>query len=163
MPHKQYKRYNSTGLFPQSLGALLHRVTQPATAKKGSAYVKLLANWEEIAGLEIAKKCTPLTLTFPRQKYNEGKLTLSTTSAMAIEIQHLTPLLIEKIAIYFGYRVVERISIVQASTSPTDATIPAPNKQPTVTPQESMLTLNELPASLQDALGKLQKTMCTLD
>lgn len=108
------KHYGTTGLFAQSMDKLLAKVTAPALQKHGYLKARLFTQWTEIVGEEMAQKCKPHKLVFPQKTNADGALTLKVQNGFALEIQHSEPLILEKIAIYFGYRAVEQIRIEQA-------------------------------------------------
>lgn len=108
------RRYGSTGLFPQPMGNILDKVTAPVMQKQGWQQARIMVGWPEIVGPEMAAKCKPRNLTFPKGQKTGGTLTLRVKGAYALEIQHLEPLLLEKLAVYLGYRAIDRIKLEQA-------------------------------------------------
>lgn len=109
--NKRY--YGTTGLFPKEVSRLLEKVTAPAIRKQGWQKAQLMVAWPEIVGPEIARKCKPKQLTFPKGQKTGGTLTLRVHGAYAPEIQHLESFLLEKIAVYLGYRAIDRIRLEQ--------------------------------------------------
>jgi len=101
-------------LFPHPLKNALERATRPMAKKRGFTETRILTDWPEIVGEHLAAHSTPLKISFPRQQNTGGTLTLSTHPAYALEIQQLTPMLLERIATYMGYRAIDRITIEQA-------------------------------------------------
>jgi hypothetical protein len=113
MPYN--KRYGgTTGLFPQPMDKILAQVTAPVMQKHGYLKARLFTQWAEIVGEETAKKCRPKQLTFPQKQNVQGALTLRVEKGFALEIQHLEPILLEKMAVYFGFRAIDRIRLEQA-------------------------------------------------
>jgi hypothetical protein len=110
---QQERRYSTTGLFSQSLDKILPQIVAPALQKHGYVKARLMVHWQEIVGIEIAAKAIPNQLVFPPHKRIQGTLTLRVKTGFALEVQHLENIILEKIAIYFGYRVVERIRLEQ--------------------------------------------------
>jgi hypothetical protein len=107
-----------TGLFAKPIHEFVAEISKPAIAKKGFVHARLITHWSEIIGASMAEYCFPQEVTFPAGKRSNGLLTIATDSGHALEIQHLTPILLEKMAVYFGYRAIERIRIVQHGTIP---------------------------------------------
>lgn len=101
----------------KSLGALLPQATQKAFRKHGFAEARLLTDWLHIAGPLLGTRSQPLTFSHSRQKQEGGVLTVAVESGWALEMQHLEPVLLEKIATYFGYKAVAKIRL-QQRTSP---------------------------------------------
>jgi hypothetical protein len=113
MMEKKKRFYGTTGLFAQPLGGVLDKVTAPAMQKQGWQKARLMLHWPEIVGSEIAAKCTPYQLTFPANQKTGGTLTLRVKGAFALELQHLEPFLLEKLAVFLGYRAIDRIRLQQ--------------------------------------------------
>ena len=116
MPDKEDKirRNGTTGLFAQPIHNVLAKVTAPAMQKQGYVKAKILTGWPEIVGTELATKCKPRQITFKQKQQVGGTLTLRVQGAFAVEIQHLEPLILEKLAIYLGYRAIDKIRLEQA-------------------------------------------------
>jgi hypothetical protein len=87
-------------------------------ARQGFASGEIVTHWAEIAGEEIARLAEPLKLQWPRGPAGEASepatLVLRVEGPAAIEVQHLAPVLLERVNRYFGWRAVARISIRQA-------------------------------------------------
>lgn len=111
---KRTRYGGTTGLFPQPMDKILAAVTAPVMQKHGYLKARLFTQWAEIVGEETAKKCRPKQLSFPQKQNINGTLTLRVSSGFALEIQHLEPLLLEKMAVYFGFRAIDRIKLEQA-------------------------------------------------
>ncbi len=74
----------------------------------------ILKNWSDIVGEELAAYCLPKKIDFKKDARDNGTLYLMVNSgAFALEISHQTPVILEKINTYFGYRAVEKIKIIQ--------------------------------------------------
>ena len=63
----------------------------------------------------MADEASPDRLAFPRGARSEGILHITAPGAVALEIQHLAPQIIERINTYFGYGAVCRIAVTQGS------------------------------------------------
>jgi hypothetical protein len=102
------------------LADLVGRAVADAFAKQGFAAVEIVTHWEEVVGGDLAKRCEPLRLSFPRREdpFSVGILHVRAESAYAIEVQHLAPQIIERVNRYFGWRCVGRISIRQGPVIP---------------------------------------------
>lgn len=97
----------------KTLGGALHEVVAPVYQARGFAEAKLIADWLKVVGAEMAEKATPLKVTFPQGQQVDGTLVIAVQGGHAIEIQHLEPIILEKIATYLGHRAVSRVKIVQ--------------------------------------------------
>ena len=86
-----------------------------AFARQGFAAVDIISHWEDIVGPELAGRTEPLRLVWPRRDdpLSTGTLTVRVEGAYALELQHLAPLVIERVNRSFGWACVGRISIRQ--------------------------------------------------
>ena len=104
------------GKGPRALAAVLPKVAEPALRKRGFSAVEIITNWREIVGPDLANEASPDRLAIPRGARSQGTLHVTAPGAVALEIQHLEPLIIERINTYFGYGAVCRIALTQGPT-----------------------------------------------
>jgi len=98
----------------EALAGTLPGVAARALGRRGFADAGLLAAWPQVVGKDLAESCAPLRLSFPnRQERRDGNLLLRVEPGAALELQHLAPLLVERVNVYFGYRAVARLTIQQ--------------------------------------------------
>ncbi|HLD77302.1 MAG TPA: DUF721 domain-containing protein [Rickettsiales bacterium] len=72
----------------------------------------LTKNWEKIIGIKYAKLCYPKSINFAKTK--QGKLTIAVfNSAAGFAIENNSEILLEKIAILYGYKAIHKITIKQ--------------------------------------------------
>lgn len=115
----------------RALAATLPKVTKRALGKRGFADAGLLADWPAVVGREIAERCVPRKLARARPGGREaGTLTLKVEPGAALELQHLEPLLIERINAYLGYRAVGRLRFLQGQIGTPPARAPATPRAP---------------------------------
>jgi len=81
----------------------LRAVTERALGKVGQGLAQLLSQWLQIVGPDIANKCLPTALNFPRGKNANAILHITTSSAFALELSHQKPKIIERINAFLGY------------------------------------------------------------
>jgi hypothetical protein len=110
----------------QAIGANLPRIAKPVLGKQGLGEARLLGEWLAIVGEELARHCWPIKLSFPRGERRDGILRLRVASALALEIQHREPVLLERINGYFGYRAVIRLALVQGGAPLAEGSAPPP-------------------------------------
>ena len=91
---------------PRAIGAVLPAVTRPAFRAAGPAAAQLLADWPAIIGPSLA------AVTSPR-RFTGGTLTLGCAGPVALELQHLSGQLIERINGHLGRVAVQRLRFVQ--------------------------------------------------
>lgn len=97
---------------PIPLGLALGESVAHACVKRGFNETRLISEWPAIVGQTIAKVSYPQKITGQR---TGGAITLHivTEGPYALELQHLEPQLLEKMAVYFGYRYITRIQLHQ--------------------------------------------------
>ena len=97
---------------PRSLATMLPDVAKRTLRRRGLAEVSIIADWPSIVGPVLAAASSPRQLTYPRGKRAGGTLHITVAGSIATELQHLEPLVLERINGYFGYRAVERLRFV---------------------------------------------------
>ncbi len=92
----------------------------PACRRRGFATVDLVAHWPDIVGPAYAETTAPERLSWPRRPAGVGDddhepalLTVRCSGGVALRLTHELPQVIERINMFFGYRCVGRIRIVQ--------------------------------------------------
>lgn len=99
----------------KKLSGILTEVTKPAFDRLGFVNGQLISKWREIVGDDIAAETFPNKVVFQKEAKDNGILHMHVNSESAIRIQYLEPVIIEKIAVYFGYKAISRIKIFQKS------------------------------------------------
>jgi hypothetical protein len=114
------------------LSVLLSDVFSEAYAKQGFAARELVTRWAEIAGADIARHSEPLKMQWPRpvegQPQEPATLVLRVEGPMALEIQHSSDVILERVNRFFGWSAVGRLALRQAPLSRRDR--PAPSRAP---------------------------------
>ncbi len=96
--------------------ALLQGRIRDASATRGFAQSRLLTQWAEIAGPEIAGIARPVEVSYGRGGIG-ATLVLLTTGAHAPMLEMQAPKLRERVNAIYGYNAISRIRITQ--TAPT--------------------------------------------
>ncbi len=94
-------------------GVAVAELTKPLHHKRGLASAGLINAWRQIIGADMATQCSPQKLVRGPDGV-DGTLHLRVWGPLALELQHLTPQLIERINGYYGYRAVARLAFHQA-------------------------------------------------
>lgn len=102
----------------RSLSAVAGPIARTALGKRFAALGALLEDWPHIVGAELAGRTQPAKLDFPHGQRRGGVLSIRTASADALELQHETPRILERLNGHFGYRAVDRIKLIQAPPKP---------------------------------------------
>lgn len=114
---KLKKRYG--GL--RALSNLAPGLTDPLFRKRGFVEGRIPRDWEQIVGTDLARCCMPESLDFPRNRRDGATLRVVALPGRALEIQHLSPQIIERVNGHFGWAAVARLTIRQGL-------LPAPPK-----------------------------------
>lgn len=109
-----------------SLAVTLPKVTRRTLGRHGLAEGGLVTDWVAIVGATIAERSLPLRLSFTGGERREGTLHVRVSGALALELQHLEPQILERINGYFGYRAVGRLRIHQGPVP----NLPEPRRPP---------------------------------
>jgi hypothetical protein len=117
------------------LSALLGSTINDVFAKQGFASRELVTRWAEIAGSNVAAHSEPLKIQWPRPVENQptepATLVLRVEGPMALEIQHTSDVILERVNRFLGWKAVGRIALRQAPLSRRPA--PKPRKKPDAT------------------------------
>src|SRR5437763_16811849 len=107
--------------FAKPLSLMLGDVFAAAYAKQGFAARELVTRWAEIAGPEIAAHAEPLKIQWPRpvegQPQEPATLVLRVDGPMALEIQHASDVVLQRVNRFFGWSAVGRLALRQATLS----------------------------------------------
>ena len=151
---------------PRPVSDLLPGLTKDVFGRKSQLFGKMLAQWEHIAGSEIALRTLPIDLKFSRTKNakdsQQAILNLAVQSSYALEFTYQKNLLIERLNTFFGYPAVKDIKIVQNSEILNQKDVPAAKSRPvTVQEQQNIDRLVDdiKENDLQDALKNLGKAI----
>jgi len=154
------------GKGPRALAAVLPKVAEPTLRKRGFSAVEIITNWREIVGPDLANEASPDRLAFPRGARSQGTLHVTAPGAVALEIQHLEPLIIERVNTYLGYGAVCRIALTQGpARKRPDARKKVPAKPRPVNPirqaEIDADTVGIASEPLRDALRGLGKSVAS--
>lgn len=107
---------------PRALAASIGALSKRVLGKRGFAEAELVTDWASVVGPELAAGCQPERLSFPAGKRDGGTLRILVTGGFATELQHMEPMVLDRINGYFGYRAVARLTLVHAAPPRTRRT-----------------------------------------
>jgi len=147
--------------FPQArrLGDLVGRCLSKTLARQGFASTELVTRWAEIVGPEIAAHAEPVKILWARHADADAPepatLVLRVEGPVAIEIQHLSGVIIERVNRFFGWRAISRIALRQAPLIFRDEARPvaAPSAERTAAIAATLTDVAD--ADLRQALARL--------
>ena len=146
----------------KALAGALSRVTARAFGRRGLAEAGLVADWPAIVGAELAHVLLPRGLAFPKRgERRDGTLTLRVEPGFATAVQHLEPMVIERINGYLGYPAVGRLRLQHG---PLSANRPMPAKTAPEPPAEATRALDARLGQIDDpelaaALARLGRAL----
>jgi hypothetical protein len=127
--------------FPRPLSELLGATLSDALKTQGFASAEIIARWADIAGPEIAAHSEPMKINWPRHTGSAGSgtgdeppepatLMLRVEGPAAIEIQHLSAVILERVNRFFGWQAIGRIALRQAPLRRQQPPAPPPPPDP---------------------------------
>ncbi len=113
----------------RALSQTVSKITQKSFEKQGFAEQEVIANWHLIVGETLADISVPVKISRPRGKAGDGSvMQVRVDQAGALDFQHLSPIIVDRINTYYGYRAIERISILQGPVVKADKPASKPNR-----------------------------------
>lgn len=97
----------------RAVSDMLPDVGRASFRRFGFVQSSVVTRWREIVGERYAGVSTPESIRFPHGKRSEGVLTLVVEGAHAPMMQHVSPVIIERVNRFFGYPAVERVAFKQ--------------------------------------------------
>ena len=98
---------------PRPASAALADVTKATFRKRGFARREILTQWPTIVGELMARYSCPERLQFGRDRNEGATLVVRAGSGFATELEHLHPVVLDRINTFFGYQAVARLTIIQ--------------------------------------------------
>ncbi|MET0426991.1 MAG: DciA family protein [Microvirga sp.] len=94
----------------------------PSLAAQGFAAADVITAWPEIVGARLAEFTQPLKIEWkkrrfpgdPDQRPEPATLVVRVEGAFALELQHLAPIVIERVNAHYGWRCIGRLAMRQA-------------------------------------------------
>jgi hypothetical protein len=143
----------------RSLADLANGFLADAFKKQGFASTELVARWQDIAGPEIAAHAEPIKLQWRRAPDGEpsepATLVLRVEGPAAIEIQHQSNVILERVNRFFGWQAVGRIALRQAPLARRPAPRPASRPDPAAAERVAASLTAVGDDDLRMALGRL--------
>src|SRR5215470_17111932 len=104
--------------FPRPLSDLLSATLTDVLKAQGFASTEIISRWPDIVGTEIAAHSEPIKITWPRANREEtaepATLVLRVEGPAALEIQHLSAVILERVNRLFGWQAIGRLALRQA-------------------------------------------------
>ena len=121
-------------LFAKPLAAILGKTIDEVFARQGFASRELVTRWTEIAGADIAAHSQPMKVQWPRgvgdAPPEPATLVLRVEGPMALEIQHQSGVILERVNRFLGWQAVGRLALRQAPLTRPEKRIAPPGPDP---------------------------------
>lgn len=140
------------------LSELLASCLSETFARQGFASAEIVTRWAEIVGAEIAEHSQPLKIQWPRGEKDTGgvaTLVLRVEGPRAIEVQHLSGVILERVNRFFGWQAVGRLALRQAPLARRPAKILPRPLDPAVTADLAARMPETMDTDLRQALARL--------
>ena len=145
--------------FPRPLSELTGATLSDAFKAQGFASAEILARWTDIVGPEVAAHSEPLRINWPRVQGQEAPepatLVLRVEGPAALEIQHLSGLILERVNRFFGWQAVGRLALRQAPLRRREQPSPPAPPDPAVTARIAEGLPEVTDDALRQALARL--------
>src|SRR5262245_39506643 len=151
---------------PKAIGGLAQRLTSSLVQRRaqdrgkgygkrqGGALARLKAEWPAIAGPELARVSQPEALLSARGRSGKA-LRLRVPGASALEVQHRSGQLIERVNAYFGHKVIDDIRLVQGAIAQRTTPAPIPAPDPKIAAEMEQRAASVQDPELRAALARL--------
>lgn len=142
----------------RSVSEMLPEIGGTAFRRFGFVQSSIVSRWKEIVGDRYAGVSVPESIRFPVGRKSDGVLTLVVEGAHAPMMQHVAPVIIERVNRFFGYKAVARVTFKQGVVQLQKAKSRSapPSLRPIGSPlSEASLSVAELPAHLGDSLREI--------
>ncbi|HEY5378667.1 MAG TPA: DciA family protein [Pseudolabrys sp.] len=114
--------------FPRPLSELIGATLSDSLKSQGFTSTEIIARWAEIAGPEIAAHSEPMKINWPRaigeDSPEPATLVLRVEGPTALEIQHLSAVILERVNRFFGWQAIGRITLRQAPLRRREPPVP---------------------------------------
>ena len=145
--------------FPRPLSELLGATLSDVLKAQGFASTEIISRWPDIVGPEIAGHSEPLKINWPRgrrpmRSRNPPRWCLRVEGPAALEIQHLSAVILERVNRFFGWQAIGRIAIRQAPLRHREPS-PAPKIDDAAAAQIADALPDIKDDNLRQALGRL--------
>jgi len=106
----------------RAIGGLAQKLTsgiarEGGKAGRGASLMRLKADWPAVVGPELARTTRPDAILAGRGARAGKALRLKVSGAAALEVQHRSGQIVERVNAYFGHRVIDDVRLVQGVIS----------------------------------------------
>jgi hypothetical protein len=128
----------------RAVSDMLPAIGGAAFRRFGFVQSSVVSRWKEIVGERYAGVSSPESIRFPPGRRSNGVLTLVVEGAHAPMMQHVAPVIVERVNRFFGYEAVSRVQFRQGLVQVHRA-------KPRVAPP----SLRPIPSDVSDSLREI--------
>ncbi len=143
----------------RAIGGLAQHLTSGLAKGRGTSIARLRVDWPAIVGPELARSTLPEALLAGRGARGSqvaGKaLRLRVSGAVALEVQHMTGQIVERVNAYFGHKAIDDIRLVQGAVAQPQAPRPLAAPDPATTARMASRVAEVKDPELRAALARL--------
>lgn len=97
--------------FSEEIEDVVFNLIDPGLKQMGYATALTVRNWSQIVGPALAQNTRPVRTLYPPKSRTNGKLVVKVRNGFAPEIQHQTPLIVQRVNAYLGFAAIAEIHI----------------------------------------------------
>ncbi|WP_244610299.1 DUF721 domain-containing protein [Microvirga pakistanensis] len=139
------------------LAEFLEVCLSPSLAAQGFATSDIIMAWPEIVGERLSGFTQPLKIEWkrkpahadPEARPEPATLVVRVESAFALELQHMAPIIIDRVNTYYGWRCIGKIVLKQGPVRRIEKRKPA---APSLTPAEKAKVSSAVAGIAEDGL-----------
>jgi hypothetical protein len=103
---------------PRPLADIAAGQISQALQQAGFASTEVVTRWDEIVGDDLARRSAPVKIAWPRRPQGAGEpepgtLHVRVEAPFALEMQHLVPVVVERVNAFMGWRCVAAVRLTQ--------------------------------------------------
>jgi hypothetical protein len=123
---------------PQPVGDAASALIDPVLRRKAGMTVGLLHAWPDIVGSRLEAATRPEKLVWPPEtdardaRLKPATLVVACEGAAALRLQHESGEVMQRVNVFFGYRAVDRLRIVQKPVA-----VARPSRKPAMRPLDA--------------------------
>jgi protein-disulfide isomerase len=139
----------------RAIGGLAQKLTSGMAKGRSTSLVRLKADWPAVVGPELARTTRPDALLAGRGARAGKALRLKVSGAAALEVQHRSGQIVERVNAYFGHKMIDDVRIVQGVISAAPPAPKVPRRDPVVEQAVASRTAAVQDPDLRAALNRL--------
>ena len=150
----------------RAIGGLAQKLTSGIAREggkvgRGASLMRLKADWPAVVGPELARTTRPDAILAGRGARAGKALRLKVSGAAALEVQHRSGQIVERVNAYFGHRMIDDVRLVQGVIAAPRPAPRVPRPDPAVEQAMAQRAANVKDPDLRAALARLGARIAT--